>query len=209
MCGGRWPGTAVSSRGSAPDPRSDAPPAKTDAPVAPSRTGASGNAARTSERSLRPYASEGRTHDGGSAFAGVAALKGRTEEGIEFEALSVSIQGGEQNELQGTFARLGYSSEHVAVSVEALTANAHIGIDNSDGSHGVNAGASAAVASGEGTIKYSGWSATAGLTVGIGAEAHLGVRDDDKDGKPEICGRVAFGIGIGGLCIEMPVVIKP
>ena len=37
----------------------------------------------------------------------------------------------------------------------------------------------------------------------------LRVRDDDKDGKPEICARVAFGIGIGGLCIEMPVVIRP
>ena len=155
------------------------------------------------------YAAEGTTHDRGSYFAGVAGLKGRTEEGIEGEALSVSIQGGAQNEVQGTFVRLGYSSDHVAGSTEAFTANAHIGIDNSDGSYGVNAGAAAAAASGEITVKHSGWSVTGGLAAGIGAEGHLGIRDDDKDGKPEICARVAFGVGIGGLCIEMPVVIRP
>lgn len=213
MCGGRSPGAAVSSPGTAPAPRSDAnPPPKTKAPASPPRTaGASGNAARTSERDFRkgPYAAEGRTHDGGSAFAGVAGLKGRTEEGIEGEALSVSIQAGEQNEVQGTFARLGYSGAHGAGSLEALTASAHVGVDNADGSHGVNAGASAALASGEITLKHSGWSATGGLAAGIGAEAHVGVRDDDKDGKPEICFRVAFNIGIAGACIEMPVVIKP
>ena len=111
--------------------------------------------------------------------------------------------------LQGTFVRVGYSKGHVAGSAEAFTANAHIGLDNSDGSYGVNAGAAAAAASGEITAKHSGWSVTGGLTAGIGAEGHLGIRDDDKDGKPEICARVAFGVGIGGLCIEMPVVIKP
>jgi hypothetical protein len=213
MCGGRWPGAAVSSPGAASEPRSDAsPPSKTKAPAPPPVTaGASGNAARTSERDFRkgPYAAEGYTHDGGSAFAGVAGLKGRTEEGLEGEALSVSIQAGEQNELQGTFARLGYSGAHGAGSVEALTASVHVGIDNSDGSHGVNAGAAVALASSEITLKHSGWSATGGLAAGIGAEGHVGIRDDDKDGKPELCGRVALGIGIGGACIEMPVVIRP
>ena len=216
-CGGRWPGAAVSGLGSAPAQRSEGPSAKPEAPTpapplgAVHTAGASGNAARTSERDFKQgaYAAEGSTHDRGSAFAGAAVLKGRTDEGIEGEALSVSIQGGEQNEVQGTFARLGYSGEHGAGSVEAFTANAHIGLDNPDGSYGVNAGAAAAAASGEITIKHSGWSATGGLTAGIGAEGHLGIRDDDKDGKPEICARVAFGIGIGGLCIEMPVVIRP
>lgn len=172
--------------------------------------GASGNAARTSERNLTAgsYASAGRTHDGGSAYAGVAALKGRTDEGIEGEALGASVQIGYQNELQATFARLGYSSTNVSGTAEALTANAHLGTDNADGSIGLNAGAVAALASGEATIKHSGWSITAGLAAGIGLEAHFGVRDDDHDGNPEFCGRLAVGVGIGGACIELPLIIR-
>lgn len=211
-CGGGWPGAAVTSRGSAPEPRSDAPPVKTGARASPPRTaGASGNGARTTERDFTkgPYAAQGRTHDGGSVFAAAAALKGRTGEGVEAEALGVSVQAGEQNELQVTTARLGYSDPRVSVSVDALTANAHVGVDNSDGSHGVNAGASAAWASGEVTVKRSGWSLTGGLAAGAGAEAHLGVRDDDEDGAPEVCARLAFGFGIGGACVELPVVIRP
>lgn len=212
MCGGRWPGTPVTSLGSVPEPRSDAPPVKQDAPSVPARTaGASGNAARTAERdfSKGPYAAAGRTHDGGSVFAGAAALKGRTEEGIEAEALSVSVQVGAQNEIQGTVARLGYSGEYGSGSIEVLTASVHLGIDNSDGSYGVNIGATASLMSGDVTTKHSGDSITAGLAAGKGGEAHVGIRDDDKDGKPEICLRVAWGVEIGGGCIELPMVIRP
>ncbi|MBX3200201.1 MAG: hypothetical protein KF894_18845 [Labilithrix sp.] len=215
-CGG-WPGAPMTGRGSTPAPRSEAPPAKAapakkDARATPPRTaGASGNGARTAERDFLKgaYAAEGYTHDRGSVFAGAAALKGHMEDGVDAEELSVSVQVGEQNEAQATLARLGHSNEHGSSSVDALTANAHIGLDNSDGSHGVNAGASASWVTAEATMKRSGWSVTGGVAAGIGAEAHVGVRDDDKDGKPEICVRGALSVAIVGACIELPVVIRP
>lgn len=178
---------------------------------APPPAGASTNAARTGERDVRdgPYAAAGRTHDGGSVFVGVAAVKGRTAEGIEREEHSASIQVGKQNEVQGTVARVGYSGAAGSVSVEGLTANAHAGVENSDGSRGVNVGAGATLVGGEVTLKHSGWSITGGLAMSAGAEAHAGIRDDDKDGRPETCFRIALGAGIGGLCVESPVVIRP
>lgn len=172
---------------------------------------ASTNAARTTERDLAdgPYAAAGVTRDGKNLHVGVAAAKGRTNQGMEVELASASVQIGEQNEAQATATRLGYGGETFSGSVEAFTANAHAGLENSDGSRGINSGAGATFVAGEVTVKHSGWSVTAGLSAGVGVEGHIGVRDADKDGKPEVCFRVAAAWGVGGLCLESPVVIRP
>ncbi len=204
----KWPGAPMTSKGKEGAPMSDGAPASMKKPSSVT-AGASGNAARTAERALTPYAAAGRTHDGENDFAGVALLKGRTPEGIEAEALSLSIQVGRQNEVQATYARVAYAGTHGSISAEGLTANAHVGFDNSDGSLGLNAGASATLAAAEITAKHSGFSVTAGAAAGVGGEVHVGVRDDDKDNNPEFCVRVAASFLIGGACVEFPLVIKP
>lgn len=212
MSGGTRAGVPMTSPGKAPEQNASTSPPPSPPPKPPVKTaGASTNAARTTERDFLkgPYAAAGITHDGGSLFAGAAALKGRTTEGIEAEALGVSVQVGRQTEAQSTVARLGYSSKHVSGSVEALTANAHFGFDNSDGSVGVNIGAGATLASAEITAKHSGWSITRGISAGPGGEAHIGLRDDDKDGRPELCVRVGWAFVIAGSCVESPIILKP
>lgn len=215
MCGGRWPGAPMSSGGSTPDPRSVSPPRKEE-PSSPTKqprptAGASRNAARTTERGALEgsYAAAGVTHDGRSAFAGVALVKGGTKNGLEAEAGSLSVQAGLQNEAQATFVRAGVSGERGAASLETLTANVHAGIDNSDGSVGLNVGASATLVGTEATLQHSGNSFTVGLAAGLGVGGHFGVRDQDKNGKPEICFRATAGpVTIGG-CNEVPIVIRP
>lgn len=178
-------------------------------PPPPKGAGASTNAARTSERDFGPYATAGRTHDGNNVFAGAAVAKGKLGGGFEGEKYSASIQAGLQNEVQVTGARITYAGQNVSVTVESATANVHAGIENSDGSRGLNAGAGATLGSAEMTVKHEGSSATVGISKGIGAEAHVGVRDEDADGRPELCVRVAAGIVIAGACFEAPIVIRP
>lgn len=180
-------------------------------PLPPKGAGASTNAARTTERDagMGPYAAAGRTHDGHNAFVAVAAVKGKTSAGNEVEAVSISGQVGRQNEIQVAALRLGSTAENGSGAFELGTANAHVGIENSDGSVGLNVGASATIKSAEMTIKHEGSSATLGLSHGVGAEAHVGVRDDDRDGQPEICLRFAAGFAIAGACYEIPLFIRP
>jgi hypothetical protein len=173
--------------------------------------GASTNAARTAERDLRagPYVTAGRTHDGKSEFSSAAVLHGTTAEGVAGEIASVSIQGGEQTEVQATAVRLGVRGQNADATIEAFTASAHIGIENSDGSRGFNAGASATAAGAEVTVKRDGSSATIGVVAGAGGEAHVGLRDADGDGRVELCVRLGAMFLIAGGCYESPVVIRP
>lgn len=172
--------------------------------------GASTNAARTTERdSLRPYFAAGSTHNAHSVFMGGAATKGTTDGVIEAEAVSLSVQAGLQNEAQAGVARVGVVTDHVSANVETLTLKAHAGIDNADGSIGLNAGVSASFVSSEVTAKYGGNSIT--IAAGAGAEVggHIGIRDINKDGRPEFCVRWALGTFSLGGCVESPVVIRP
>lgn len=201
---GSSPSAPRATAGSTSAPRCDAPPTKTQS------AGASSNAARTTERDgLRPYFAAGLTHDGQNAFVGGAAVKGSMEGVIEAEVVSASVQAGLRIEAQATLARVGASGEHGSASVETLTAQAHAGIYNSDGSVGFNYGASAAFISSEITAKHSGNSITVGLAAGIGGGVHVGIRDDDKDGRPELCYRGSVGPFTVGGCLEIPVVIRP
>lgn len=163
------------------------------------------SATRTSEATLGgPYAAAGYAKGGDAVYAGAAAIKGRDPSGVEIEVVSVSVQVGAQNEAQATGLRLGFSSAKGAASIEAATANAHAGFANPDGSVGLNGGAQAALIYGEGTLSGAANSVTAGVGIGVGAEVSVGVRDKDHDGNPEFCFRLAFGIGMGGACVEIP-----
>ncbi|WP_146652702.1 hypothetical protein [Labilithrix luteola] len=138
-----------------------------------------------------------------------AAVKGSYPDGIEIELGSASIQVGRQSEVQAGAGRAGYHGEGVSVAAEAFTASAQFGAENPDGSVGLNAGLSATAASVEATVKHSGNSVTLGLAAGVGASGSVGVRDDDKDGKKEICARAAFEFVIIGGCIELPTFVRP
>lgn len=161
------------------------------------------SAQRTSEREISPYADYGVTASGDSVFAGAAAIKGRdAKTGVEAEAFSVSGQLGMQSEAQAAMARVGWSSDdgRQNASMDIFTARANAGVYNTDGSVGLNLGASATAVGVEGTANYSGWSLTGGLAVSAGAEGHVGIRDSDKDGSKELSIRVSvmfFTVGVG------------
>ncbi len=176
------------------------PPTASSSPA----SAANNNAQRTSERpGVTPYALAGKTASGDSVFAGVALLKGKDRSGAEIEVLSASGQVGAQNEFQFGFHRVAGARGGVAGSVEAFTARANVGIHNDDGSTGFNLGASAAAIGFEGTVGGA-TSLTYGVAAGPSIGGSLGVRDSDKDGETELCGRLSFGPVTVGMCVENP-----
>ena len=177
----------------------------------------SSNAQRTQDRPLDLfYVDAGVTPDRAGVFEGAALLKGKTK-GIEAEILSASTQVGAQTETQAGLLRMNVEiTPNVTLAVECLTAEGHVGIHNPDGSTGINAGFSLTALSGALTYTNGGTSVTGGAVKsplpelkGLkgGAAAHIGVRDADHNGKPEICGGVSAGpITVGG-CLELPIKI--
>lgn len=172
---------------------------------------ASTNASRTTQRDIHdgPHSAAGYTDDKKSVFVSAAAVKGSYSDGVEIELGSASVQIGRQHEAQIGAGRAGYHGEIISVAAEAFTASAQVGVENPDGSTGMNAGLSATAASIEATAKHSGNSITAGLSLGAGASGSIGLRDDDRDGKPEACVRASFEFVIVGGCIELPAFFKP
>lgn len=175
-------------------------------PAKPAGPQSTNNAARTSERELTsgPYAAAGYAPGGHAWYAGAAIVKGRDKNGAEVEAMSASVQAGAEHEAQATVLRVGFSDSHVAISGEAATVGAHVGIHNPDGSTGWNSGVGAVVVSAEGTVGDGANSVTVGTGVGIGAEGSVGVRDKDGNGKPEVCFRVGVKFATVGACVELP-----
>lgn len=147
---------------------------------------------------FRPYAR------GGNPW-GAAMLKGRDPAtGIDAELISVSGQVGAQPEVSAGMARVGIFSDDGtnAATMDVFTARMGVGTHNRDGSRGVNVGATATAIGVEGTIGASGWSFTAGAAVGVGADVSVGTRDQDRDGKRELCGRITAGPVTLGACVE-------
>jgi hypothetical protein len=93
---------------------------------------------------------------------------------------------------------------HLTGGIDVLNANAHLGSQNSDGSQGENVGAMATGIGVDGTVEYSGWSLTVGLSASLGASVSSGEgRDLDGDGKAERCFSVSFGPVTLGECDEL------
>jgi hypothetical protein len=154
-----------------------------------------------------PYGDAGTTPTGDGVFAGAAMLKGRdARTGIGVEVMSVSGQVGAQNEVSLVEARLTTPKIPTSVTgtVDVLTAHLGAGTRNADGSRGLNVGATAIGVGAEATIEGSGWSFTAGASLGVGGEASIGLRDADQDGHAEICVRAVFSWWTLGGCAELP-----
>jgi len=191
-----------------PPPASVLPPSAPSAPSAPSTPApeAQNNAQRTTEHGgIASYAAAGVTGGARDAlYAGAAALKGRdTKTGIEVEVFSASAQVGGENEAQAGLARLGISGGRSSVTTEFLTARAHGGAHNDDGSTGINAGALATGAGIEGTLSSAAESVTAGLSVSVGLAGSIGLRDADHDNLPELCVKGSVGFVTLGVCVEL------
>lgn len=163
------------------------------------------NAQRTSARAEGAYAEAGRTSSGDAAYAGAALVKGRSPNGsTEVDGLSISAQVGLQSEAQaGVMRASGAAASGGSWGAEGMTARASVGIHNPDGTHGVNAGATATAASIEGTtpMLLGGHVAlTGGLSLGFGGAGSAGYRG--ADGHHEVRVRAEVGPYIAGLAIR-------
>jgi hypothetical protein len=165
------------------------------------------NALRTNQRdSTAAYAASGRTLQG-DTWTGAAALKTREpRSGVAAEVFTASAQLGTQTELQAGLARVGlsgaYRGTNVSVAVDTISVRVNGGTQNDDGSKGANVGAMATAAGIEATLEYSGWAATAGLSISAGVAVSSGERDADGDGVPERCFKASIGPATIGFCSE-------
>jgi hypothetical protein len=138
----------------------------------------------------------------------VAAAKGRVADGIDVEVFSASAKlTADQLTVQGAMSRVevGTADRRHTASLETFTFKGNVSHTNPDGSVGGNAGIGANVIGVEGTATFLGASSvTGGLSVGVGAELGVGVRDFDKDSSPELCARVSLLFFTLGACVENP-----
>lgn len=137
----------------------------------------------------------------------VAAAKGHVADGIDVEVFSASAKlNGDQLTVQGAMSRVEVGGDRVLTgSLETFSFKGNVSKTNPDGSVGGNAGLGANVIGVEGTARFLGASSvTGGLSVGVGAELGVGVRDFDKDSNPELCARVSVLFFTLGACVENP-----
>jgi hypothetical protein len=168
--------------------------------------GAQGSASSpSSESGIRGPHAEAQFQDGDIA-AEAFVLSGRDDNtGVGLDVFSASLHHGEVvREVHVAMARMGGSSDdgHFAALAEVFTAQVHAGFENTDGSRGFGASMGATVVGAEVTGTLGPAALTVGASVGSTVGASLGVRDRDNDGKTEFCGRVEFGVGTLGLCVE-------
>lgn len=139
-------------------------------------------------------------------YAGAFMLSGRdAASGLDAEVFSASIHEGEcERAVQVAMARMGASTAdgYFSTHVEVFTAQAHAAFDNTDGSTGLGASVGTTIVGADVTGTLGPVSLTLGASVGATVGGSIGVRDGDHDGKPELCGRVDFGAGAVGVCVE-------
>jgi hypothetical protein len=139
-------------------------------------------------------------------YAGAFMLSGRdAASGLEAEVFSASIHQGERERaVQVAMARMGASTDdgHFSTHVEVFTAQAHAALDNPDGSTGLGASMGTTIVGVDVTGTLGPVSLTLAASVGATVGGSMGVRDGDHDGKPELCGRVDFGVAGVGVCVE-------
>jgi len=148
---------------------------------------------------------------GGAEPANACASLTRTDEdepspGVEILTAKFSIKNDQLEASVGVpslTAQTTVGGMHLSGELDYVTANLHLGSQNSDGSKGENIGAMATGLGLEATAEYSGWSLTAGLSLSAGASISSGAgRDVDHDGRPERCFQVSFGPLTLGECDE-------
>lgn len=139
--------------------------------------------------------------------AGAGLLRGTDpDSGVSAQLIAGSVTSdARSSEVQVGLARLGLGpADRSNLRAQAFTASAAVGTHNADGSVGYGVGMEATVVGVEGTLASSGWSATGGIAAGFAAASSIGTRDADRDGSPELCGRVSFAFVTAGLCLERP-----
>jgi hypothetical protein len=173
--------------------------------------------ATRSHTEVVPLYRNARALPNGDVTAGVAALKGHdARSGIDIEVFSVSGETGPAvNGAQVAMARMGVSGQpawhpevidKAAASFEVFTAHVAIGTQNPDGSLGFGVSVGTAVVGVEvsGSVFDGAVSGSIGASAGLTFEGAIGVRDADKDGRPELCGRLGVAVVTGDICLEWP-----
>ena len=177
---------------------------------------------------IAPRANVGVSAGGDVNRVHFAAASGHDKKtGMTVELGAVSAAYGDQNELAAVFEQVSVETDPLTdaerrkafvglagkATAEALSAKAHLGIHNADGSVGFNIGASAVLVNAEGTVDVSllggvfEGSFTAGVGLAKGGELSVGLRDQDNDGRTEVCGRIGIQPGVSvtlGACLELP-----
>jgi len=147
-------------------------------------------------------------HLGDGVQGEIAAFKGKTADGSDVEVFSVSAQASLRDGIDAQAAMVKGAHDWEAglvgnrTSMEAFTAKATLSTKGADGSEGWNIAVGASIVAAEHTATWKGSSATLGFGAGVGFEASHGVRDFDKDGSPEFCGRIGVRFLTVGICIE-------
>lgn len=151
------------------------------------------------------HARAGVTSSGTAVYAEAALLKGR-KGGAQVEVMGISAQQGLENEQAVTLGAVSVQSKngHHALALEVGTAKVNEGVQNPDGSKGVNVGFGVNLGALEYTYSKGDYQLSVGLSLGVGKGAELaaGVRDVDHDGRQEECVRMGFGPLTIGTCSE-------
>lgn len=176
---------------------------------------------------IAPRASAGVVTQGQQVWANGAVAAGHdSKTGLTLELMTASLGTGDQTEAEAAFVRVGAQAAKLTAadrkssialtgqaSVELISGKLQSGLNNADGSRGFNVAASKSLLSAEATVEISALggvlegSATIGGGIGAGAEFSFGLRDQDNDGKPEVCARISGKFGpaaLLGACLELP-----
>jgi hypothetical protein len=128
----------------------------------------------------------------------------RVVAGVQLPARGVAVEGGPGGlaaEAHSWRAETGFGA-HDAHRVDLGSGAAGIGVVNGDGSVGVHANAGANVIGYEGSYDRGGFRFAGGASFGAGGGGSLGLRDQDGDGRIEICSSVSAGPVSVGTCYE-------
>ena len=189
--------------------RVDDTSSQTSTSATASQTSRPGSTSQTTQSRIAPTARAG-INENGDLEARAAALSGRdSQTGITMDVFSVEARTGGQTGVGARMARVGWESDNQAnrVAMDVFSARVSGGTRNTDGSRGVNADVSATAVSAQGTVGYSGNSLTGGVSIGVGANASVGIRDQDNDGSSELCVSASLKLLLGvqvGFCVENP-----
>ena len=176
---------------------------------------------------IAPRANVGVSAQGNVYWAHGAMVAGHdVKTGVSTELLKFAAQTGQQTSAEVALAKISVENEKLSqadreslyassgqFSFELVAGKVHSGRYNSDGSEGFNAAATADLVNLEATADFSVFggilegSVTAGVGVGVGGDIGVGLRDQDNDGKLEVCARVGGKFGPGGTlgaCLELP-----
>ncbi len=206
--------------GGTPPPQLDQDPTDTCAAPAANPAAAAGRAATAetpttpAARAANPAAPVARASVSQDQIdLKVAAVDGHFGDGVDVSVMSTSFEEKDwqlttESKLFG--AQLTWAGGHATTSADTFSAKVNYGIHNPDGSVGLNFGASASVVGVETTFSHSGWSLTVGASEGIGPDMSVGVRDQDRDGRGELCGRISIRALTLGACLEvLPALVEP